>query len=369
MRLKKIFLHSFRNIDTAELLPGNRFNVIVGKNAQGKTNLLESIYLLGTLKSFRLTKNPDLIKIGAPSAMIRGWVERDGVTREISISVETSSKKVRLDNKGVSRPSDFFGCLNMIVFCPEDISMIRGLPESRRRYLDRAVFSGDVNYLSIHHKYFKILKNRNTLLKNGTTAGLDVWTERLAEVGAVMIRKRLDYLKEISELLADFYATIAGLPEKAEVGYRSEGVGKGLWLHSLGQLQERLFDALTKKIPEELRKGATLVGPHRDDIELNIDGRILKLHGSQGEQRSFILALKMAEIEFSKKRFGSPPILLLDDMTSELDLERNHNFMEFLEGSDMQVFITTTSTDNLCLSKRGDYTVFPVHGGKILEMR
>jgi len=367
MKLKKICICSFRNIDEAELFPEKRFNIIVGNNAQGKTNILESIYLLGTMKSFRMHKNSDLIKIGSTSSLVKGWVDRDGVVREISISVEPSGKKAKVDNKAVSKPSDFFGCLNMVVFSPEDIAMVRGLPESRRRYLDRAVFSGDVRYLSIHQEYYKILKNRNILLRSGTTEGMDIWTESLAEAGSRLMLRRISYLEEISELLAEFYATISGLQEQAEVRYRSAATGMKFPFPTAEEVRQRLLDGLLKNSAEELRKGTTLVGPHRDDIDLCINGRVLKVHGSQGEQRSFILALKMAEIEYIRKRYGNPPVLLLDDMTSELDCDRNRNFMEFLKSKEMQVFITTTSTENLRLSETGNYTVFPVEGGRILQ--
>lgn len=367
MKLKKLHIFSFRNIEKAELLPSERFNVFAGNNAQGKTNILESIYLLGTMKSFRMARNADLIKTGSRYSLLRGWADRDGIVREISLSIEHSGKKAKVDNKAVSKPSDFFGCLNMVVFSPEDIGMVRGLPELRRRYLDRAIFSGDIGYLSAHQQYYKILKNRNCLLKSGMTAGLDVWSERLAEAGARLILTRAVYLKEISELLAQFYAKIAGPGHQARVGYHSGVTITDLPNASVGVIRANLLDALTKNSFEEKRRGTTLSGPHRDDIDLSLNGRMLKLHGSQGEQRSFVLALKMAEIQLVKLKHGSPPVLLLDDMTSELDGDRNRNFMEFLKSKEMQVFITTTSVNNLGLAGTNNFTVFPVQEGNILQ--
>lgn len=367
MKLKKLHIFSFRNIEKAELSPNERFNIFAGNNAQGKTNILESIYLLGTMKSFRMARNADLIKTGCNYSLLKGWANRDGIIREISLSIEHSGKKARVDNKSVSKPSDFFGCLNMVVFSPEDIGMVRGLPELRRRYLDRAIFSGDVGYLSAHHQFYKILKNRNSLLKCGATAGLDVWSERLAEAGARLMVARASYLKEISELLAGFYATIAGPEQQASVGYHSAVTGMELPCTSVNEVRTRLLEALAKNSAEEKRRGTTLYGPHRDDIELSLNGRMLKLHGSQGEQRSFVLALKMAEIELVKIKHSSPPVLLLDDMTSELDGDRNRNFMEFLKSKEMQVFITTTSMNNLVLAGTNNLTVFPVQEGKILQ--
>lgn len=366
MKLKKIGITNFRNIEHAELRPGERFNIIVGKNAQGKTNILESIYLLGTMKSFRLARNGDLIKTGSPHSLLVGQVERDGIMRRISLAVEPSGKKARVDDKAVTKPADFFGHLNMVVFSPDDNAMVKGLPDARRRYLDRAIFAGDVRYLTQHQEYYKILKNRNFLLKKGEKNGLDVWTESLAEAGARLISRRITYAGEISELLADFYATIAGRPEPAVVRYHCGTLAKSSPDPQVEDIRRELLRAFAKNTAEELRRGFTMVGPHRDDLEFSLKGRALKLHGSQGEQRSYVLALKMAEIEYIKKRHGNPPVLLLDDMTSELDRDRNHNFMQFLSGKDMQVFITTTSLDNFVLSESLHYLVFPVSGGKIL---
>ncbi len=366
MKLKKICIFSFRNIEKIELSPNERFNIITGNNAQGKTNILESIYLLSAMKSFRMTRNTELIKNGFPYSVIKGSVDRDGVTRDITVCIEPSGKKAKVDNKNVSRLSDFFGCINMVVFSPEDISMVRGLPESRRRYLDRAVFSSDFGYLTVHHEFFKILKNRNSLLKTGIASGLDVWTERLAAAGARLIKARISYIEEISALLADFYAILGGRSQSAHIRYRSEALRMAAASVSTDEIMNGLLEVLDVKSAEEKIKGTTLAGPQRDDIEFFLNGRALKLHGSQGELRSFILALKMAEIEYIKRRHLAPPVLLLDDMTSELDGDRNRNLLDFLKDREMQVFITTTSMKNLCLPENINQSVFTVQGGKIL---
>jgi DNA replication and repair protein RecF len=363
MKLQRIQIHSFRNIINAELVPGERFNIIVGNNAQGKTNILEAIFLLGTMKSFRMVKNADLISYGSPFSLIKGWGVRDKVVREISLSIRDSGKKAFVDQKPVIRPADFFGTINTVVFSPEDISMVRGLPEMRRRYLDRAIFSGDTGYLLIHHEYFKILKNRNALLKSGKTDGLSVWTEQLADAGARLMEKRETFIEEIQELFREYYRSIAGQEENAFLRYRSRISEKD---RSRSSLRDALCHALEKSFPEEIRRGTTLLGPHRDDLECSLNDRPLHHHGSQGEQRSFILALKMAEIEYLRKRWGNPPVLLLDDMTSELDRNRSGNLMDFLNEKDMQVFITTTSLDTINLVGINNYSTFPVHDGKVL---
>ncbi len=363
MKLIKLQIHSFRNIREAELSPHERFNIIVGNNAQGKTNLLESIYLLGTMKSFRMTRNSDLVSYGVPYSLLKGWVRRDGITREISLSIKDSGKRAFVDRKPVVRPADFFGNLNMVVFSPEDISMVRGLPEARRRYLDRAIFSGDTGYLAIHHDYFKILKNRNSLLKRGEKDGLGVWTRQLAEAGALLMKKRDFFVAEIAGLLRELYTGIAGQGEKADISYRSRVSTRE---HTLIDVRDSLLGVFESMADDEFRRGTTLAGPHRDDLEFILNGKPLNHHGSQGEQRSFVLALKMAEIEYLKKKWGTPPVLLLDDMTSELDRDRNGNFMAFLKEREMQVFITTTSLDNIRLGGIGSYTTFPVSNGRVL---
>lgn len=364
MKLKKLTLAFFRNLEKAELLPGSRFNVLHGRNAQGKTNLLESIYLLGTMKSFRLARNSEMMMWGSSCGMVEGVVERDGVAREIALTVEKTGKKVRLDNKPVAKLADFFGSLNVVIFSPEDIAMVKGMPDVRRKYLDRAVFSGDASYLFFYHEYFRTLRNRNILLRNGDDGGLAVWSEKLVEAGARLIASRLAYLEEIEGFLQEFYGEIAGNGATAGIAYRPHHLSEEDLRHDI---QGKLAAALADSAAEEKRAGSTVVGPHRDDVDFLLGGKVLKHHASQGEQRSFVLALKMAEIEYLQRRHGDPPVLLLDDMTSELDQERNHNLMDFLTRKEMQVFITTTAPENILLENCENNRTYLVEAGKVLQ--
>lgn len=346
------------------LNPAQRFNVFYGNNGQGKTNVLESIFLLASMKSFKMAKNHELIAWGHQDALLKGWVERDGINREIAIFIDNQGKKVRVDQKSVTRVTDFFGHLNVVLFTPEELNMVKGLPESRRKYLDRAVFSSDINYLSSYHVYSKILKNRNILLRNGEPAGLDIWTEKLIEQGTRIIESRIVYIQDLKQLLAGFYHQIAGNNEEVEISYRPHLIrGNVLGSDIAGGLSE----ALAKAAFEEQRRGTTLVGPHRDDVDFLLDGKPLKQFGSQGQQKSFVLALKMAEIEYLQRKFHSPPIFLLDDISSELDQDRKKNLMDFLKQKEMQVFITTTSLHNLSMEGIDNYRTYLVKEGKVLH--
>ncbi len=364
MKLRGLSLASFRNLQHAEFVPGSRFNIIHGKNAQGKTNILESIYLLGTMKSFRLARNCELMTWGSALGSVNGVVERGGVTREIALTLEKAGKKVRLDHKPVAKLADFFGSLNVVIFSPEDIAMVRGMPDGRRKYLDRAVFSGDPSYLFFYHEYYRTLKNRNILLRDGDDGGLAVWSEKLVDAGCRLITSRLAYLYEIESFLRDFYKKIAGSGEIAGIAYRPHR-----YADKSPDKDGRagLAAALASSAAEEKRVGSTVVGPHRDDIDFLLNGKVLKHHASQGEQRSFVLALKMAEIEYIQRRHGDPPVLLLDDITSELDSDRNRNLMDFLKSKDMQVFITTTAMENILLDECENYRSFLVEAGKVFH--
>lgn len=366
MRLIRLHARMFRNLEDATLSFGPRFNVFHGDNAQGKTNLLEAIFLLGTMKSFRMAKNTELIHWNDGNGLLRGWVERDGVTREISLLLERHGKKVTVDRKAVSRMSDFFGNLNVVIFSPEEMAMVRGTPDMRRRYLDRAVFSSNLTYLRLYHEYGKILKNRNVILKNGETASLDVWTAQLADAGSRMADSRVAYLEAVNPLLTEFYREIAGNGEVAEIRYRPHAFHLK---DGETSTRDSLLQALNAHSGEERRRGITLVGPHRDDLDFLLDGKVLRQHASQGQQRSFILALKMAEIEHLRNRYTVPPVLLLDDMTSELDRNRNRNLMNFLDQRKMQVFITTTNLQNIMLDHIDHYPAFRIEAGKVAHER
>ncbi|MEI6305312.1 MAG: DNA replication/repair protein RecF [Deltaproteobacteria bacterium] len=361
MRLKHLAIAGFRNIEAAGIEPGTCFNLFYGQNAQGKTNLLEAIYLLGSPRSFRHSRLPELIRHGGHIAQVQGDVQYGGILSRIRLTLEAAGRRVEIDGKGIQRASDLHGRLNAVVFSPEDTGMVRQGPDTRRRYLDRAVYMGDINYLHCWHGYHRILKQRNHLLKSTDKSGLDIWTGQLAEAGAEVIERRQRYVTLLDGMLRQHYGMISGNAESAGIGYFPEGVRST----DREIIREELMELFLRHGSSDERYGTTSAGPHRDDLIFFLDDRPLKAYGSQGQQKSFVLALKMAEMENLHRIFGEPPILLLDDMSSELDASRNRNLMGFLSSREIQVFITTTERSPALKGAEGNCAVFRVEGGNL----
>src|SRR6185369_12244452 len=207
MRLCSVAVADFRNVSSVHIEPGERFNLLYGLNGQGKTNLLEAIYLLGSPRSFRTFRLPELVRHGERQAQISGAVESGGIENRLRLVIETAGRKMEIDGKAVHKASELHGKLNAVVFSPDDTGMVKMGPESRRRYLDRAVYMGDIGYLHSWHSYQRILKQRNHLLKSSDRTGLDVWTEKLAETGAEVIEQRLRFVAVLDGKLQKYYAT------------------------------------------------------------------------------------------------------------------------------------------------------------------
>lgn len=361
MRLSSVAVADFRNVRSVHVEPGERFNLLYGLNGQGKTNLLEAIYLLGSPRSFRSSRLPELVRHGERQAQIHGTVEAGGIENTLRLVIEAAGRKVEIDGKAVHKASELHGKLNAVVFSPDDTGMVRMGPESRRRYLDRAVYMGDIGYLLCWHSYQRILKQRNHLLKSSDRTGLEVWTEKLAETGAEVIERRLKFVAVLDTKLQKYYATIAGGSETSRLCYQPGGVGSS----ERESIREELQELFKRHQRSDERYGTTTAGPHRDDLDFVLDERPLKAFGSQGQQKSFVLALKMAEMDNLHDTFGESPLLLLDDMSSELDARRNHNLMEFLTTREIQVFITTTERSPALLAAAPHCAVFHVEGGNL----
>ena len=363
MQLAQLALLNFRNIEKAELKPHALFNIFCGVNAQGKTNLLESIFLLGSLKSFRTSRNEELIRHDCTGAQIKGKTEQQGVFHEVRLDIEREGKQAWLDGKTVNRPESYLNCLRPVIFAPEEVSLIKGPPAGRRRLLDRAVFQAEINFLTNVQKYDRQLKQRNRLLKDGCNpTEIEPWTLELARTGALIRQARARYLKRVIPRLTECYQQICG--EKEQVSLVYKGLDK-----NLPELEQTLLEEFDRQKEQERRYGMTLSGPHRDDIDFLVDDRSLKSFGSQGQHRSFILAFKTAQTLDLQQLYGEPPLLLLDDLTGELDKQRQSLFFQFLLSIQAQVFITTTDIQPLLDGGIKEGHFFRIEKGSLCEDR
>ncbi len=344
------------------LSPGPRFNVIAGNNGQGKTNLLEALYSVCTLRSFRASRLRDLIHIDKQSAYVGARVFRGGIERRYELTIAERSRIVRLDNKAVRPIAKYFGQFNVVLFAPEDLLVARGSPSDRRKFLDRAVFTLSPEFLSTAQDYEKVLKTRNLTLKNEDLSSsskgqmLDVYDVQLAELAAEVLLARVGYIENISELFEAAFDSItrAGLPTKllylpcGEIG--------------LGQSKEdtaaAYLEGMQRNRRADLARGATNLGPHRDVLQFMLAEQPAANFASQGQLRAMILAWKTAEMQRLATEHEDAPVLLLDDVSSELDPERNAYLFDFLRKRDNQCFITTTHASFVLLdSDRSDFHV------------
>lgn len=362
MRLHTLSIGRFRNIEEAELSPGAGLNVLYGNNGEGKTNFLEAVFYLGTLRSFRTGRMEDLLAWEEESAVLGAELFSGGTDHQCRILLDRHGRRVRTDGKAVTSYSEYCRLLAVILFTPEEIAMGRGAPEIRRRYLNRAILSGDISYIPCYQEMARLLKHRNAILRSGSFQELDIWTERFASSAAALAERRKRFIREINPLLANYYGELAQ-GDTAEIRYVSSWE-KGQPADESASAEE-LVTVLKGKEREERLKQTTLVGPQRDEVSFILNGRPLKHHASQGEQRSFVIALKMAEIELARRKRGEPPILLLDDFTSELDPGRNRNLFDYLKRMELQVFITTTSRNALAGIGTDKVSYFRVDQGRI----
>lgn len=363
MLLKKLIINKFRNIERSTLEFDSRFNIFHGRNGQGKTNFLEAIFFLGTLKSFRNAKQKELLKWNETVSYLDCFLIDNNLGHELSVSFENSARNLKIDGKTAPRIVEYCRTLSVVAFAPEEINMINGAPEQRRRYLDRAIFSSDPSYLKLYHDYYRVLKQRNQLLKLSNYAGLEAWTDQLVTIGARLALERSVYTAQLAAAFNGYYKSISGSDEEVSLCYHHSSCGSG---STYEEISAELSKGINQTSRTERERGTTLVGPHRDDLEFYLNNRLIREHGSQGQQKSFVMALKMAEIDYLGRISERVPILLLDDMTAELDRGRIDHLMDFLVNKNMQVFITTTDQDAVPLPVGSDCSTFLVENGRIV---
>ncbi len=370
MQLSRLRLRGFRNLEPLDLVLEPGITVFWGDNGQGKTNLLEAVYLLATLKSFRGAKNREMVQHDQPSGLVEGRLLSQGLPRDLSVQIGKNGRRVRLDGKSPRSLTGYFETIKAVGFVPGDLRLVDGPPDGRRAFLDRAAFTADAGHLASVKRYGAALKQKNGLLRamqrgRRVAAGeLAVWNAQVVSTGADLVGRRLAFLADFVPIFRELHEAITGSAKgHAELRYRS-CVGSEARGMSPAELEAELAGRIAAAEPDERRRGFSTVGPHRDDWELRVGGEALRSFGSQGQVRSSALALRVAEVVLARERSGSTPLFLLDDVGSELDPHRNARLMDLLGELQAQVLVTTTERANLKLDP-GGYRAFHVEQGRL----
>ncbi|OCQ92624.1 DNA replication/repair protein RecF [Nostoc sp. MBR 210] len=344
MYLKTLHLRQFRNYQDQKVEFNAAKTILVGNNAQGKSNLLEAVELLATLRSHRMARDRDLIQDGTEFAQINANLERDTGISDLTLTLRRNGRRsVAINGEIVRRQMDFLGVLNAVQFSSLDLELVRGSPEVRRNWLDTLLIQLEPVYAHILQQYNQVLRQRNAFLKKHQDSPLPnsqlaLWDAQLATTGTRVIRRRDRAIQRLAPIAAAWHASISGSTEILEIKY-SPNIP--LVQHQPEQVQQAFFNKIQQRAVAELYRGTTLVGPHRDEVELTINQTPARQYGSQGQQRTLVLALKLAELQLIEEVVKEPPLLLLDDVLAELDPYRQNQLLDAIQDR-FQTLITTT---------------------------
>lgn len=357
MKLKYLRLFNFRNYKGLDFIPGENINVLYGLNASGKTNLLESIYMSIRATSFRSLKDYDLINIGENSSSIITRYMTEDYKDDYRIEISKFENKKLFINDDKVNTKEYRKSRFVVLFNPEDLNIIKYSPKERRKFLDDLLSNIDLNYDFYMYKYRRLLFERNKLLKMNMDRNLlDVYDREIVRNGTKIIIMRLKTIKKLNEIAKKHYKNLSG--DDLNITYLST---VPVFVDE-GELMENYFRILKEALPKDLEKRYTTIGPHRDDLDFKINKFSSKSYGSQGEQRSIVLSLKLAEADLIRDLYKTKPLLLLDDVFSEIDSKRSRYLLHSLK--DLQTFITTTEADEFL--KSVDAIFYRVSQGRIL---
>ena len=355
MWIEKIKINNFRNYKSQEINLNKNINIFYGENAQGKTNIIESIFLASIGKSFRSSKDSELIKFGENYAKIEINFHKSDRDGDIEIGI-ANKKNININKIKIKKLSDLLGNINTVIFTPDDINILKGGPQNRRKFLDIMISQLRPNYMHAINLYKKALDERNNYLKkikleNANENLLELWDEQLINYGNIISNYRNEFIEKIKEKINIIHKNITGNKEEIKIEYISDCLDKNNYKEFLKE--RRKLDII---------KGYTTRGIHRDDFQIFINNILVNVYGSQGQHRTAVLSLKISELQVIADEIGENPILLLDDFMSELDEKRRNNFMENIK--DTQVVITCT--DKLLINDV-DAKIFNVNNGEVFE--
>ena len=357
MKIKSLKLKNFRNYDLLSLDFDEATNIFYGDNAQGKTNILEALYLTGTTKSHRGTKDRDMIQFGMDESHLETIVEKNGIDYHIDMHLKKNSPKgIAINKMPIRKASELFGIINMVFFSPEDLNIIKNGPAERRRFIDLELSQLDKVYLNDLASYNKIVNQRNHLLKEiefnkSALSTLEVWDMQLVHYGERIIARRKAFIEQVNEIVSNIHKKLTGDREELVLFYEP----------SNGNIS--FEQALLKNKEKDMRLKSTSVGPHRDDICFMVKDLDIRRFGSQGQQRTAALSLKLSEIELVKKTIKDKPVLLLDDVLSELDKHRQNYLLDSI--GDIQTLITCTGVEDFVNNRFSINKIFHVHNGQV----
>lgn len=379
MYIKKLTLKNYRNYKSSEFEFINGINILTGLNGQGKTNAAEAVFYLCTGYSPRATRDKQLILNGEKGA----YAKIESQTRYGNVSIEAdigeSGKDIKVNGVKIARAGELMGNVNSVFFNPGELKLIQESPEDRRRFMDVAISQINKNYFYALQKYRKILSQRGDLLKNEDREliyeTLPFWDEKLCEYAGVIIKERVEFIKNLKPLFYEAMSSISGGDERVslthETAYLSPLEGEESMVdgelneseNSSDDYSQKLYSVLRSRVEKDVKLGYTGAGPHRDDLKIKVNGTDVRIYGSQGQQRTASLALKLAEVEMFKNKFNEYPVLILDDAFSELDKIRRTKLIERVRN--LQTIITVTDLEGLSVS--GESKIFYLSGGKIIN--
>lgn len=373
MKLESIELTNYRNYSHLSLSFSDSVNIFLGENAQGKTNLLEAIYVLAIAKSARTAHDKDLIKWDKEYGKIKGKITRHGDTVPMEIVISKKGKKAKANHLEKRRLSEYVGICNVVMFAPEDLNLIKGSPAIRRRFIDMEM--GQIAPVYIHDlgEYLKVLQQRNALLKDfsrhagSSGALLDILTEKLIELASGIVMRRQAFVSGLNKWAIEIHSDISHGRERLSIAYHSSvrDVLENCDRSKIVNAYEETYERLKKR---EIERGLTLIGPHRDDLQFQINDRDVQTFGSQGQQRTAALSVKLAELELIRHEVGEYPLLLLDDVLSELDDARKTHLLGVFKQK-VQTFVTTTSVAGLDRSLLDRAALFQIHQGTVESLK
>lgn len=359
MIVESLSLKNYRNYENLNLNFSDGTNIFYGNNAQGKTNILEAVYMSGTTKSHRTNKDLELIRFSEEESHISTKVRKNGISHKIDIHLKNSkSKGVAIDGIPIKKASELFGMINFVFFSPEDLNIIKNGPSEKRRFMDIELCQLNKIYLSDLANYNKIVIQRNKLLKdlffrNDLIDTLDIWDIQLCEYGKRIIEMREAFVERLNEIIFGIHHSLSGGKENLKIVYLKNCE------------KENLIEQLKLSREKDLKLKTTSVGPHRDDLGFYFDGMDVRKYGSQGQQRCAALSLKLSEIELVKSTTGDTPILLLDDVLSELDKNRQNYLLNHIH--DIQAMITCTGLDEFVNCRFSIDKIFKVTDGTVFS--